>query len=70
MILRFKVYLVGDITAFVMYYVYGVPESTVLIESTDSMIMDGYTKYYSDIYVNNAKITGNQIFCGTEIIIE
>ena len=34
------VYLVRDIPAFVMYCIYGVFRSSLLIESTDSMIYD------------------------------
>ena len=43
----FKVYLVdlaGYILAFVMYCIYKVPGSSVLIESTDLLILDGDTK--------------------------
>ena len=36
------VYLARDIPAFVMYYVYGKSRSSLLIESTDSMIIQFY----------------------------
>ena len=41
------VYLVQDIPAFVMYCVYGESRSSLLIESTDSMI---YIYNYKEIY--------------------
>ena len=39
----------GNITAFVMYCVYGVPGSSVLIEYTHSMIEHGDTKSESAV---------------------
>ena len=42
--MRDSVYLARDIPAFVMYCVYGESGSSLLIESTDSMILNCYFK--------------------------
>ena len=49
------VYLARDIPPFVMYCVYGESGSSLLIESTDSMIYStqhGALEYGSDLHVN------------------
>ena len=55
------VYPARDIRPFIMYYVNGKPRSSLLIESTDSMIQPGKCRPLSTLELGNAKWHGTKV---------
>ena len=62
MVLKFlKVYLAGDIPAIVMYCIYGVPESSLFIESINSMIVICCQTFSAGTFAVTSLMTGNAV---------